>query len=117
MVIVNVSDGSTVRFDLSEPSQHQALTALIISGRVSALSILHNGTQHSLPLPKRFKRPLYGAEPVSNGTPRVIGERIYIQAGDVRVSLTATFTGSVVRCDLVRTGRQRYSPPSKDLPR
>lgn len=110
MVIANVSDGSTKRFDLSEPPQHQALSALLASGQVSALSILHNGTQHTLLPPKRFRRSLYGAEPVFNGASDVVGERIYVLAGDVKVSLTATFRGTVVRCDLVRTGRLRYNP-------
>lgn len=112
MVIANASDGSTSQFDLSESSQRRALASLLASGQVSALSILHSGTQHVLPLPRRFRRPVYGAEPVFNGTLKVIGERIYVQAGDVRVSLTATFSGTVVRCDLVRTGRMVWGTGS-----
>lgn len=113
MVIANVSDGTTAKFDLSEPSQHQALLDLIASGRVSALSLHHNGSQNALPLPRRFHmKPLYGAEPVFNGGPLAVGERIYAQAGDVRVSLTATFKSKLVRCDLVRTGRMKYNPKS-----
>lgn len=111
MVIANVSDGTTAKFDLSDAEQCRALLDLISSGRVSALSLHHDGTQHVLPMPRRFARkPLYAAEAVRNGTPEIIGERISVHAGDVRVSLTLTYKSKLVRCDLVRTGRMAYNP-------
>lgn len=122
MIIANTAKGTTHRFDLTETGQLEALEALIYSGQVTALSILHRGTQHALPLPKRFGkhgRPIFGAELLRNGvrmpdgSPAAVGERISCQVGEIRVSLTSTFTGALVRCDVVRIGRQQYDPRQK----
>jgi hypothetical protein len=110
MVIANTSDGETRSYNLTIAEQHKALLALIRSGRVTALSIHLRGVQHSLPLPRRFRRPVLGAEHVFNGTAVPIGERVYAQADGVRVALTATFSGAVIRCDVENTGRQRFDP-------
>jgi len=114
MVIANTADGKTTRFDLASDSAYAALQALLESGKVTALSILHGGTQHSLPRPKRFrKRPVYGAEQLRNGTDSVLGERIFAQAEDVRVSVTATFASRLVRTDLVKIGVMKYNSAAR----
>jgi len=118
MIIANTAEGKTQRFDLTDDHQLEELTELIHLGHVTALSILHRGVQHSLPLPKRFgnRRPAYGVEVLRNGTRMpdgsqdAVGERVYCQVGDIRVSLSSTFTGALVRCDVVRMGRQQFDP-------
>lgn len=118
MVIANTAAGCTHRFDLADDAQADALASLLRTGGVTALAILHRGSQTVLPLPKRFgrQRLVFGAEVLRNGTrapdgqPAAIGERIWCQAGDVRVSLVSTLTGALVRCDVVRTGRQQFNP-------
>lgn len=109
MVIANTTEGSTLAFDLSVEAEYSSLLSLISSGRVTALAIHQNGVQHALPLPKKFRRrPQFGAERIFNGTKLPIGERIYAQAEDVRVTLTSSFKTKLVRCDLVKTGHMRY---------
>lgn len=124
MVIANTAQGHTHRFDLTVELQLNALAVLIQTGTVTALALHHRGNQTALPLPKRFgNRPIsFGAEVLRNGTrtpdgtQAAIGERIWCQAGEVRVSLVATFTGALVRCDVVRIGRQQFDPGSRDYP-
>lgn len=121
MVLANTAQGETRQFDLTDGVQLRALTALIYSGHVTALAILSRGVQHTLPPPKRFgnRKAIYSADVLRNGTrmpdgsQAAIGERVSYQVGEVRVSLTATFSGSLVRCDVIRIGRQRFDPKER----
>ena len=114
MILANVESGTTECFDLDDPDQYRNLLDLISSGQVTALSLLQNGVQHALPLPKRFsRRPIFGAETIINGTKTPIGERIYAQADNVRISLSLTYRSKLVRCNLVRTGKMKYNPPTQ----
>jgi hypothetical protein len=114
MVIANTADGKTTRFDLAQEDAYAALQELLETGQVTALSILHEGTQHSLPRPRRFrKRPVYGAEQLRNGSREVLGERIFAQAEDVRVSISTTFASRLVRTDLVRLGAMQYNASAR----
>ena len=114
MVIANTADGKTSHFDLSSDARYDALQALLETGQVTALSILHEGVQHTLPRPKRFrKRSVYGAEQLRNGSPAVLGERIFAQADDVRVSVTITYASMLVRTDLVRLGVMKYNSAAR----
>lgn len=112
MVIANTARGLTSSFDLTQAESFAALCDLLASGQVTALSILRDGTQHTLTSPRGMRGHVFGAEPVLNGGGAVVGERVFLQAGDVRVTLSATFGGNVVRTDLVRTGVMRYHPRS-----
>jgi len=113
MVVANTTRGLTHSFDLADPPGLSALLDLVSTGQVTALSILRDGVQHTLTAPRGFRHPAFGAEPLTNGGGSVVGERVFVQAGDVRLSLTSTFTGNVVRTDLVRTGVMRYNPQDK----
>lgn len=110
MVIVNTQDGRSHSFDLER--DRAALDTLLSSGRVTALSILNNGTRHSLPRPKRFgSTPLvFGAELLRATDADPIGEMIFVHVGEVRVSLSVPYSGKAARADLVRLGRLRYNP-------
>jgi hypothetical protein len=108
VVLANVKDGSTCTFDLTEPDDQQALADLIRDELITGLSLHSNGHTASLPAPRRFKRPLFGFDLLSNG--KAQAERIFAQADGVRVSLTRTLTSKHIRCDLVRTGALRYNP-------
>lgn len=115
MVVVNTSSGSTRVYDLRDEESLPDLLLLLSSNQVTALSILHDGMQHVLPQPKKFRaKPNFGVELVSNGdNSSLIAERIYSQVGDVRVSVTRTFASKLVRTDLVRIGKQLYNPLSR----
>jgi len=110
MVVVNTSSGATHTFELRDPESLNRIFSLIQSNKVTALSILFDGSQHVLPTPKKFRvRPVFGVELVSNnGSP--VAERIYSQIGDIRLSITRTFTSKLTRCDLTKIGFQRFSP-------
>lgn len=109
MVVANTARGLTSSFDLTQPASFTALCDLLASGQVTALSILRDGTQHTLTSPRGVRSHIFGAEPIVNGGGVVVGERVFLQAGEVRVTLSATFNGNVVRTDLVRTGTMKYN--------
>ena len=111
MVIVNFKDGRTEHFDLRDPTQSENLQAILQTTTVSALSLHHNKVQNSLNLHKRFRPdPVFGAELLMNGSDKPVGEKIFAQAGDVRVSVTLLYESTLMRCDLIHTGRMKYNP-------
>jgi hypothetical protein len=109
MVIANTRDGSTSAFDLTIEAQYKSLQKLLSIKQVTALSLHNNGSQVTLPLPKRFRELRLGADLVTSKA-ACIGERIYAQTETVRVSLLLTFKSKLIRCDLIRTGRMLYNP-------
>lgn len=113
MVVVNTSSGATHTFELRDSQSLSRISSLIRSDKVTALAILFDGSQHVLPIPKKFRvRPVFGVELVSNnGLP--VAERIYSQVGDIRISITRTFNSKLTRCDLTRIGFQRFSPNNR----
>jgi len=112
MVLANTSDGLTERFLLSDAEQSKTFFRLVASGKVTALSILHDGIRHSLPIPKRFKgRVVWGAGLIFDGL-ELLGECVYAQVESVRVTMTLLYASGCARCDLVRTGSMRYNPNS-----
>jgi hypothetical protein len=111
MVIVNTLSGATYTFDLRDSQSLEDLLYLIRSNLVTALSIINDGVQQVLPVPKRFStKPVFGVELVANGSNSPIAERVYAQVSDIRVSLTRTFSSKLVRVDLVRTGKRLCGP-------
>lgn len=111
MVLANLSDGATCRFDLTDRSQVRDLNSILKSGSVKALSLLFNTVQTVLPTPRHCKSALvFGAQLVSDKKGDPIGEKIFVQADNTRVSLTATFKSKLVRCDVTRIGRMKYDP-------
>jgi len=105
VVLANLANGHTRAFDLQEPESHEALDELIREGSVRGMAILFNGSQTVLPVPRRFREHYFGAELVGGNA-----ERIFCQADNVRVTLTRSITSVLVRCDLIRVGRNRYNP-------
>jgi len=110
MIIANLSDGSTQHFDLQVEADEKELRSLTKTRKITALSILRDCLRFALPLPKKFRSaPTFGAELFLNKQREPIGERIYVLAGEVQVSLSLPFDNTVARCDLVRIGRIVYN--------
>ena len=110
MVLANVLDGSTCKFDLTSQSDADKLGLLLTSGKVTALSILCDNQTLVLTRPTRFhNEPILGAELLRDRAGQPVGESIYAQAGDVRASITKTFQSRLARYDLVRTGTMQYN--------
>lgn len=111
MIVASLSDGSTEVLDPTLQDEVFRLAQLVESDRVTALSLLVGGFQSSIPLPKKFRRrSTYGFEVLRDGSGEVIGEKIFVQADDVRLGLSMTYRSKRVRCDLERTGRMLYNP-------
>lgn len=115
MVVVNTSEGTTHSFDLAKPTEAEPLQSLLASGSVTAIAIRRAGTTHSLASPRGFNRSTFGAYLVLGKDGAPLAEQVYVHAGDVRVSLTWTMTGNVVRTDLARLGSLRYNAVSPRL--
>lgn len=111
MVIVNTTAGKTLHFDLVDDHQYRSLLSLLRSDSITALALLQNSVQHTLSQPIGFRaKPSFGVERIMNGTNKPIAERIYLQAGEMRVSVTHTFNSKLVRTDLTKTGKQSFDP-------
>ena len=108
MVLANLSSGETRSFDLTKPDDCIDLDEMAVRGLVTGLSLSYGGMQHALPMPKRFRSRVFGAE-LSEHV-----ETIYCQADDVRISLSRSLVSPFVRCDLVRTGKQQFRAPRLD---
>ena len=110
MVLANLKDGTTQAFNLSHQTAFDHLQSLIKAHSITALSLHSDHTQTTLPIPKKFRSPpVFGVELIHNRDGIPVGERIFAQAGNVRVSLTLTYTSKLVRCDLVKVGTMRYN--------
>jgi hypothetical protein len=111
---VNLADGRTLSFDLTDATQlaawHDQQVDRAFQASVRGISILHDKRLTTLPLPKRFGAMEFTAEPVEiDGD--VVGEQIACQADDVRVVCMVYFgAGKLTRLDIIRTGRPRYRP-------
>jgi len=111
MIIVNIASGETIRFDISDPDDDTRLSDLAKTGQITAISIHHNGQQHTLTNPKRFRsRCLFGAELLHDNGGDLVGVRIFVQAEAIRASLAVLYDSCVVRYDLAKTGRMQYNP-------
>ncbi len=109
MVIANTARGLTYSFDLTCPEDFNALQALLDANQITALTLVREGTRYALPTPQRFRRLIFGAELIATKAEGVIGERIFVQADNVRVSLSVLFHSDLIRADLVNTGTLRYN--------
>lgn len=111
-VIINAADGHTHRLDLTDSDHLRIARSLIRQGQVRAMAVAHNGTQHVLRPPRKFGRERchYGAELMLDKDKQAVGERVWCQIGQTRVSLHHTFTSSVFVCEVVRTGRLMFRP-------
>ena len=110
-IVVNLSTGHTLSFDLEDREAHEGWEHLKRTrmGDITGLAILHGGVTHAIPLKNtRFNKLIVEAELVmkrGNGT--VVGERIRVHADDVMVSLLVYRSGSppTVRYEIRREGR------------
>ena len=110
MVLINLADGSTQTVDVSAVLGLSLASSLLASGKVTGLVLRQDGTQHALTMPRRFRSSVvYFVEQIRDQAGVVIGERIAVQADDVRLSLTATYASRMIRTDLVKTGSMRYA--------
>lgn len=110
MVIANLRDGTTFKCDIASRQDCTYLSGLLQKNKITGLSLLNHGVQNTLPKPSRFRESaIFGFESILDSNV-IIGERIFVQAGKVRVVLTTTFKTKLVRCDLINTGQMKFYP-------
>lgn len=116
MLKVNLTDGRTLRYDLSNPKDATAWAELArnhaFQNQITGLTVACNGVSYSLPRPRDFKDTMFlFAEYVPENLEQRIkgGERLLCYAGDVQVALLAHAAQRAVRVDVTRVGKMRYS--------
>jgi hypothetical protein len=107
MVSLNLKDGKTVKFNLSEEADRESFNAYgRDAGKVTGIWITNNKKSCTLPIPTRFRRVLFYCELIKTG------EAIVVQADGVRLVITNYYgDGSPnVRVNLIKTGKQMFMP-------
>ena len=119
MLKVNLSNGESHHFDLREDEDarrwHDLARDSSFQRDITALTIVLNGVQYSLPRPAGFDPIFLFAELVEPEPERRIkgGERILAHAGEVGIVLMAHAEQRAVRVNVTRQGKQRYNPLAK----
>lgn len=116
-LIVNLSDGSTARFDLSDGEDERRWRALQRErmSDIRGVQIKSGRTLHTLPLPSSgFKRVFVDAERVCHrqDPTRTIGTRATVFADNVSASVLVYDSGRppMVRYSLEHTGHPLHLP-------
>jgi len=132
MLKIHISDGQTVRIDLSDESQARELLAKLHSDRfqdsITGVSLVEThdvkarcrscgdkassqiGVQYSVSRPQAFRRVEYEVEHVPEAGKVKGGERIVLYADDVCLSVMAHRSQPSARVTLARVGKRRFKP-------
>jgi uncharacterized protein YcgI (DUF1989 family) len=115
LVRVQSSDGRTAAFDLLDPDEARALLERLRRdpNSVTALT-MNNGASLSVVRPRGFQSVKLAAERFDSAKG---GERLEVQADDVRLIITSHSETSAFRLFLERTGRRRFDPRDRILER
>lgn len=108
MVKVNTRDGTTLSFDLTKQSDRHAWNRYV-SGRgwsdsVTALSVCHEGVNHTLPVPrlKRFRCYGFGAELAHDRkSGRPVAEKVFFCFNKIRVTYLVYLNSKVTKVEIV----------------
>lgn len=94
MIKVNLKDGTTIDFSLDEEFDRDQFLVWLreknFQEKITALTVMYNGKQHSLPYPRYFKKIRWYAESVfrmKRGKKKKIGERIICHADQIKICL------------------------------
>jgi len=116
VLCVHLASGRTLRFDLADEGQTREWRDRAgdrsFQSEVRGLTIRHNGVQYSLPRPDGFGRVFMFAERLEpdEGQKFKGGERLVLQAGDVRLVVMAHEAQRASRVSLTKTGTVVYNP-------
>jgi len=104
MILVNTPDGITTSINVLDTP-----TSILLSD-VTGISILKDGINIALPLPKKFttKPKIYISSLKKDEV--IIGEVVDVRVDGILISLTNTFDSKHVRLNIVRQGVMRYAP-------
>lgn len=117
MVTLNLKDGSTLKLDLSQPTDREKFNSLgqrlnsKPSDAVTGIWINTENQNVTLPIPSKFRRVFFYCETLMDkATQEERGEVVHLQADDVRLTITQYRKQKMVRVDLRHTGKQRFDP-------
>jgi len=116
MIKVNVKNGDTLTFDLTDSVQKGKWDALCtdysFQQQITGMGIIYNSQLYTLPSPKKFSRRVYFAEIIKHRkNDEYVGERIICQVDDVQISVLVYFgkRPRMSRVDVIKIGRLRHS--------
>lgn len=116
MLRVHLASGETLRFDLSDEDQarewRDRAGDRAFQLDVRGLTVQHNGVQYSLTRPEGFGRVFLYAERLAPDEAQKFkgGERLVLQAGDVRLTMMVHEAQRAARVSLTKTGAVVYNP-------
>lgn len=116
MLQVHLSDGRTLRFDLSDSSQAAEWTRIArdahYQSAIRGITLQNNGVQYSATRPSGFNRIWFFAEYLEPVPERKFkgGERIVEQVDSIRLTIMSHAEQKAVRVNLTNPGRQCYNP-------
>lgn len=120
MVTLNLRDGSTLKLDLAIEQDRVRFNSLgrAVSGKDNSQAVTgfwlstKDQPAFTLPIPKKFtKIDFYAEYLIDRSTNEKRGEVIRIQADDVCLVATRYYKeNSMIRFDLIHTGKPRFSP-------
>ena len=116
---VNLSDGRTLSFELSDEEDRaewaKAEQDSELQDSIRGATLLGEVRSVVVTKPRRFDSSAWSARVVTGKDGEKVGEKIEIQSDDVRVEITRYFSG-MVRIDLKRTGTPRFLaiPPDSE---
>lgn len=116
MLKVNLSTGESLHFDLTNEESalewNERARDTRFQQQITALTLILNGVQYSLPRPSNLTPTFLFAENIPPDPSAKIkgGERILAHAGDIGVVLTAHASQRALRVNVTRQGKQRFNP-------
>lgn len=107
MIVVNLKDGTTLKFDLLNGLDSKAWDRFTSgegwSDLITALSVCHKGTNHTLPIPRLRKYRCHGfgaevAKDKNSGVP--VAEKVFFRIGGILVSYVVYLKNNVTKVEL-----------------
>lgn len=113
MLVANLRDGQTAKFDLCTAEGLKSWEGFQrkLNGQITGLAISHRKTLHTFPRSHQMTGRDLGADVLKSKSGQVTAERIWGHLGKVRVIFTVYLGKTpVTRVDLKRVGEIRFQP-------
>ena len=119
MITLNLKNGTTKSFNIRKDHDRDELNSLgrgsskLDSEVITAIWLKTENHAITLPIPQRFRRVLFFGELLfDKKSKKVNGEKIIIQADDVRLTITTydRKEGTMHRVFMKKVGKQRFNP-------
>ena len=106
------------KFDISQAEDSAKLNNIgkniRATSRVKGIWLRTNDAVSTLPMPSGFRRIFLWAEVIVKRNGRPSGERLECQVDDILLTLTSYYGDKMIRIDMNKTGRPRWSPDREE---